>query len=419
MRLAVFTNQFPGPVSTFFARDMRGLIDAGIDIDIFAIYPYDPALWRYVPDVLNEKILPRHKIHHLRISECLRTTLKFLPTKKMFQFLRDVFSISAATIRYGAEPFAKSGYVFLKSWVWARQYGEHFDHVLAYWGNYAGTCAYLFHRLSDGKSPFSLFLHASIDLYQEPIYMREKLLYADNIITCSDFNRQFISDRFSDTKDSILGKVYVHYHGLDFHQLSQQFSERSARKVIAVGRFAKQKGFDYLLRAFRELKDRRVDVQLELVGDGEENQSLNQLASELDVRDIVTFRGWLPADEVPRAIGEATILVHPSPDLGDGVPNVIKEAMAVGTPVIGSRVAGIPELLGGGKYGVLVPPKDVKQLADAIQAMLENESLRRKYAEAARKQAQQKFDLWKNGLKLATVLSSGRNGVGSGNHFCS
>jgi colanic acid/amylovoran biosynthesis glycosyltransferase len=413
MRLAVFTNQFPGPVSTFFARDMRGLIDAGIDIDVFAIYPYNPALWQYVPNVLNDTILPRHKVHHLTIAECVRSPLKDLPSKKLVQFLRDVFSISASTIRYGAESFAKSGYVFPKSWVWANQYGEQFDHVLGYWGNYAGTCAYLFHRLSKGNSPFSIFLHASIDLYHEPVYMREKLLYADNIITCSDFNRQFISEQYSDTKDSILEKVHVHYHGLDFHQLAQQFGERSPRKVIAVGRFAKQKGFDYLLRAFRELKDRNVDVQLELVGDGEENQSLNRLASELDVRDIVTFRGWLPADEVPRAIGQATILVHPSPDLGDGVPNVIKEAMALGTPVIGSRVAGIPELLDGGKCGFLVPPKDVNQLADAIQAMLANEPLRQKYADAARKQAQHKFDLWKNGRKLATVLSSGRLGVES------
>ena len=418
MRLAVFTNQFPGPVSTFFARDMRGLVDAGIDVDVFAIYPYDPTLWQYVPDVLNETILPRHKVHHLSVSECLRTVLKFLPSKKSVHFLRDVFSISASTIRYGAEPFAKSGYVFLKSWIWAKQYGDQFDHVLAYWGNYAGTCAYLFHRLLDAKMPFSLFLHASIDLYREPIYMREKLLYADNIITCSDFNRKFISDQFSDIKDSIFEKVHVHYHGLDFRHLTSEFGERSPRKVIAVGRFAKQKGFDYLLRAFRELKDRRVDVQLELVGDGEENQSLRRLASELDVSGIVTFRGWLPPDEVLRAIGQATILVHPSPDLGDGVPNVIKEAMAVGTPVIGSAVAGIPELLVGGDCGVLVPPKDVHQLVNAIQAMLTNETLRQKYADSGRKQAQQKFDLWKNGRKLALVLSSGRIGVRDQQKLC-
>ena len=65
MRLAVFTNQFPNRVSTFFARDIRGLIESGIDIDVFPLYPLDPALWCYVPEILNETILPRSKCHHL------------------------------------------------------------------------------------------------------------------------------------------------------------------------------------------------------------------------------------------------------------------------------------------------------------------------------------------------------------------
>jgi hypothetical protein len=48
MRLAVFTNQFPGRVNTFFSHDIRALLDAGIDIDIFPFYSLDPTLWRYV-----------------------------------------------------------------------------------------------------------------------------------------------------------------------------------------------------------------------------------------------------------------------------------------------------------------------------------------------------------------------------------
>jgi len=73
MRLAVFTSKFPGRVNTFFARDMKGLLEAGFDIDIFPIYPPDQALWRYVPDCLGEDVLPRNKIHHVSYSQVLRS----------------------------------------------------------------------------------------------------------------------------------------------------------------------------------------------------------------------------------------------------------------------------------------------------------------------------------------------------------
>src|SRR5215831_12109758 len=97
MRLAVFTNQFPTRVSTFFARDMRGLIDAGIDIDVFPIYPLDPTLWCYVPEILNERILPRNKVHHLTLPQCLKSA-KFWPSSELNAFLRDTGAISASAI---------------------------------------------------------------------------------------------------------------------------------------------------------------------------------------------------------------------------------------------------------------------------------------------------------------------------------
>ena len=61
MRIAVFTSKFPGPTSTFFARDIRGLIESGIDVEVFPLYPLDEKMWQYVPDVLSERILPKNK----------------------------------------------------------------------------------------------------------------------------------------------------------------------------------------------------------------------------------------------------------------------------------------------------------------------------------------------------------------------
>jgi glycosyltransferase involved in cell wall biosynthesis len=405
MRLAVFNNQFPGLVSTFFARDMRGLLESGVDVDVFAIYPLEPELWRYVPDILNEQHLPREKVHHTSLGRNLRYARPW-PLAKFGTFLQDTAAISASVAKFGVAPLAKTAYVLLEAWVWAQEHFTNYDHILAYWGNYSATCAYVYHRLTAPEIPFSIFLHAGVDLYRNPLYMRQKLLYADNIITCSEFNIQFIHDRFQDIFHLLEDKTYVHHHGLDFREFSYEPADRSSRRVIAVGRLVKQKGFDYLLHAVHELQCQGINVEVELVGEGSESAALRALADELQITDKVRFRGWLASDEVQNAIRQATIMAHPSADLGDGVPNVIKEAMALGTPVVASNVAGIPELLDHSRCGMLVPPRDVKALADAIQKLLANETMRHRYAQAARAHAEKKYDLWRNGQRLAALLSS-------------
>src|SRR5467141_2604510 len=72
MRLAVFTNQFPGRITTFFARDMRGLQQAGVEIDVFPIYPLDASLWSYVPDILSDEVLPRDRVRHIGFFESVQ-----------------------------------------------------------------------------------------------------------------------------------------------------------------------------------------------------------------------------------------------------------------------------------------------------------------------------------------------------------
>ena len=318
-------------------------------------------------------------------------------------------SVVSSAIKFGTMPLAKSTYALLKAWAWADRVDQQFDHVLSYWGNYAATAAYVFHRLVGAGIPFSTFLHANIDLYRTPVFLRQKLLYVDNIIAVCDFNRKFLESRFPEIFPSIANKIHLHHLGLDVGKIPFTPDHRPPHRVIAVGRLVPQKGFDYLLRAVGELKRRAVAVTLDLIGDGTEASSLKQLAAELNVLDRVCFRGWLHSDDVLTAMRQATLLCHPSPDIGDAVPTVIKEAMAVGTPVIGSRVAGIPELLDDGRCGILVEPKDVRQLADAIERMLINEILRRDYAATARKRVEETFDLWKNGQKLAAILTRGKN----------
>ncbi len=382
---------------------MRGLLEAGIDIDIFSMYPLDRRLWRFVPDILSERFLPRGKVHHISLVRDFRFA-KGWTLGKLGIFLRDSTAVSVSAARSGIEPLVKSAYVLLKAWIWAKQYPSCYDQILAYWGNYAATCAYGFHRLVDRRITFSMFLHAGADLYDNQVYLREKLLHADNIIVVCDFNRQFIRKIYPDIFHLISEKIHLHHLGLDFGEFPYEPDGRPLQRIVAVGRFDRTKGFDYLLRAVRELMLRGADVELELVGDGDQADFLRQLAQDLGIADRVRFRGWLTIDEVKVVMKQGTVLAHPSTGLGDAVPTVIKEAMAIGTPVVASAVAGIPELLDGGRCGILVQPMNVPLLADALQVLLRDLGLRRKYAFAARKFVEENFDLWKNGKRLAGLL---------------
>jgi glycosyltransferase involved in cell wall biosynthesis len=405
LRLAVFTSQFPCHGNTFFARDIQSLLKAGIEIDIFPFYPLEPALWHYVPDFLNESILPRRNIHHLNFSEGIGAARPW-PIAKIERFLGATTAVSASATRFGVRSVIKSIYVCLKAWAWAQQYHTDYDHVLAYWGNYAATCAYVYHRLINRPIPFSMFLHAGMDLYENQVYLRQKLLYADNIIVVCEFNRQFIHNYYKDISHLVLDKITTYHLGLDFAEFPYEPNNRSRCKVLAVGRLEKYKGFDYLLRAVHDLGHRGINCEVEFVGDGTEAGSLKALAKELRILERVRFLGWLRFDDVQTRMRQATFLVHPSNGLGDAVPTVIKESMALGTPVIASDVAGIPELLDHGRCGMLVPPRDVTALAGAIEMMLMNVSLRRGYADAARSYAEEKFDLWRNGQRLADLIRS-------------
>ncbi|MGH7568144.1 MAG: glycosyltransferase family 4 protein [Gemmatimonadales bacterium] len=403
MRLAVFTNQFPGHVNTFFARDMRALIEAGIEIDVFAIYPQDPRLWTYVPEILNERVLARDRVHHLSLGRSL-SSLNPWRLLRSSRFLRDVAAIGYAAARFGPVVLAKSLYAALLAWAWARDFGHQYDHVLAYWGNFPGTCAYLFHRLAGRPIPFTLVLHAQIDLYENPVYLTQKLLYAHSIITICEFNRQFLQAHYGPIYEQIAHKIQVNYRGLDLGEFPYRPDQRSPRRVVAVGRLSKEKGYDHLLQAVAELLRRGVDLELELVGEGPERAALTALAARLRITHKVTFRGWLVFADVQRAMLRAAVLAQPS--LIEGLPTVVEEAMALGTPVVGSRVGGIPELLDEGACGMLVPPGDVPALVDALEALLTDPARRLTYAERARRRAEQQLDLWRNGARLADQLRS-------------
>ncbi len=134
-------------------------------------------------------------------------------------------------------------------------------------------------------------------------------------------------------------------------------------RFVYVGRLAKEKGVDVLLEALAVARRSRMDLKLEIVGDGPERSSLSSQVSSLGIADAVSFTGPLRRAEVSAAIAKARVLVLPS--RREGLPSAALEALAIGRPVVASAVGGLPELLGTDK-GITVPSESPGDLAAAL-----------------------------------------------------
>lgn len=404
MRLALFTNEFPTQVNTYFARDLKLLITAGFEVDIYPLRPLNSQYWSSLPSFLADCDFSRESVHHVTLGNLLRRQY-WLDRQIWSTWFKVTTEIVRSAVDFGPKPVAKTLYSALKGLALFGLNPRTYDHVLAYWGNYAATYAFIYHLLNGGVTPFSFFLHAGVDLYRDQVYLKQKSLHAQNIFVVCEFNRQFLKSLFPDVYSQLHEKVHTYHLGLDLSQYTFQPELRKQKKIIAVGRLDKKKGFDYLLCALSQLYKEGTTAELEIIGDGPEFRRLENLAKELGIMNQLTFRGWLSIEEVKTAMLSSTVLVHPSPTIGDAVPTVIKEAMALGTPVISTTIAGIPELLDGGRCGVLVPPRDVHSLATAIASLLGDRALRKSLADAGRDHAEKTFDINKNGRELVRILS--------------
>jgi glycosyltransferase involved in cell wall biosynthesis len=403
MRVAVFTNQFPGRLNTFFARDMRALLEYGIELDIFAFYPPDERLWSNVPGLLDATVLPRNRVHHVAPSAVVREALPW-PGRRTATVLRDSMPIIAAAASYGPNAIAKAAYASAYASASIRRFGsQRFDHVLAYWGNHAASVAYLFHRITQPDIPFSMFVHARMDLYHQPAFLPEKMLYADNIFLVCEYNRTYLRQHFPGVYERIAPRLIVHHLGLPLGDIAFHSGDRAGNRIVAVGNLEPLKGHAGLLRAMAAVRRRGTDLWLDLVGGGPEDSTLRKLADQLGLSDRVHFHGWCSEERVLALMRRATVLVHPSV-APDAMPTVVKEALAVGTPVIASDLAGIPEMLDDGRCGVLVPPGDILALEQAIADLVADPARRQALAAAGRVHMEAGFDMWRNGRALADRL---------------
>lgn len=163
-------------------------------------------------------------------------------------------------------------------------------------------------------------------------------------------------------------------------------------RVLFAGNLIAAKGVDILLAAFAKVLQRGIPCRLRLVGEGEARDALHRMAERLGVQDQVEWSPFVPMDRMPEEYGAATVVALPSRGpRGEGMPLSLAEALIGRAAVVATPAGGIPEIIQDGANGLLVPDGDVDALADALQRLLTDASLRDRLVATGRAQALDRF----------------------------
>jgi glycosyltransferase involved in cell wall biosynthesis len=172
------------------------------------------------------------------------------------------------------------------------------------------------------------------------------------------------------------GSVPTIHNGVPDIAVERRRRARPGPIVGAAGRLEQQKGFDVLLRAFRDVES----ATLVIVGDGSERERLQALARGLGIEQRVIWQGW--SENARSYLPSFDLFVLPS--RFEGFPLVVLEAHLAETAVVATNVGSVPDAVVHGETGLLVPPADADALTAAMRHLLVDVDLRRRLARRGR-----------------------------------
>lgn len=391
LRIGYVLKVYPRFSETFVVNEILAHEAAGATVEIFALRP--PTEGRFHEQLARVRAPVTYLPHHgLRAADlwgqvgaaAAEPTFweRFAPAQ--FEAVDDV-----------AQALALAALV--------RQRG--ITHLHAHFASVATTVARLAARLA-GIS-YSFTAHAK-DLYHEsvrPDDLRRKLADAAAVVTVSDYNVDYLRAQFG----ADAARVRRVYNGLDLERFPYCPPVGRPPRIVTVGRLVEKKGFDVLVDACAILRDQGRRFECQIVGAGEGRASLEAQIAELGLATTVQLIGPRPQGEVVALVQSGAVFAAPcvvgEDGNRDGMPTVLLEAMALGTPCVATDVTGIPELIVDGVTGVLVPERDPAALAAALARLLDDRSLGLALAEAARRRIEVGFNIVQNSAALRALFA--------------
>lgn len=269
----------------------------------------------------------------------------------------------------------------------------------AHFGTNPATVAMLAHEM--GGPPYSFTAHGPEE-FDAPLALAlgEKIARAADVVAISSFGRSQLCRWVAPEH---WGKIAVVHCGIEPDRFPAPAPlPEDGPHLVAIGRFAPQKGFALLVQAMALATPDLPGLRLVLVGDGELRDGITADIAAAGLADRVHLAGWQDEAGVRAALADATALILPS--FAEGLPVVLMEAMAAGRPVIATAIAGVPELVTP-DTGWLVPAGDAAALADAIRALAATPPDRlQAMGAAARARVLARHDIDREAAKLARLF---------------
>src|SRR4051812_5759080 len=304
--------------------------------------------------------------------------------------------IRARNASYFAELFRREG-------------GDHF-HV--HFANRAAHTA-LFLKAMSGI-PFSVTAHGQdfmADLGDDDL-LCEICEAAEFVAVETEYSRGLMQARCP----GAAGNIHRVYNGMDlmnFPGAAAKIADGAPVEILSVGRLVEFKGFEYLIEACAQLRQRSIQFHCEIIGDGPLRKKLREQIEELRLGDRVTLAGALPQDCVLEKLRGCDIfaLASTTDEKGasDIFPTVILEAMASARPVVSTVLAGIPESVVEKETGLLVPAGESWLFADALETFCRDAELRGRSGAAGRARIEEHFQIGTTVRPLIELLEKRKN----------
>jgi len=234
-------------------------------------------------------------------------------------------------------------------------------------------------------------------------------LDAASAIAISDYHANDLMTIYNNSTTRVIRL----YNGLDLTQHHYQTPAARQPLIIGIGDLVEKNGFSDLIYACSILRDRNIRFQCKIIGNGTLVKEFRLLVEQLDLINWIEIISPDSVSDIHQYFHQATVLAAPYITSKDNnieeIPNILLQAMALGTPCISTDISAIPEVIHDNVTGLLIPQHSPFDLANALQYILASEQLPVKLAASARSFIEREFDIRKNSAQLRKMFQENIN----------